>query len=103
MEPGIEERIAKSLETLLWRVHARHKAEKGGISESGLEDALRKGFQVVEHYSDDPLGESTLVLTHVDKKPVHVVLSPRKGFCYLITVYLPDKDKWTEDFKRRKK
>ncbi len=101
MGSGIEGRISKGFETLLWRVHARKEAEKDNIGEAGLEDALRKTFLVVEHYTDDPLGESALVLTYVETTPVHVVLSPRKDFCYLITVYLPDKDKWTEDFTRR--
>ena len=36
---------------------------------------------------DDQRGESALVLTFVEGKPVHIVLSPRKGLCYLITVF----------------
>ena len=46
---------------------------------------------------------SALVLTHVGDKPVHVVISPREDFCYLITVYVPDPAKWGETFTRRKR
>lgn len=72
--------IAKSLKTILWRKHARIEAENDNISESDLEDALRRGFTLVEHYPNDPYGESALVLVFVGKQPVHVVLSPREGF-----------------------
>jgi hypothetical protein len=100
---NIAEKISKSIGTLVWRRHARVEAEEDGIGESGLEDALRKEFKLVEHYPDDPYGESALVLIYVEGKPVHVVLSPRKDFCYLITAYLPNKEEWSEDFLRRKK
>ena len=96
-------RIQNSLKTVLWRRHARREAENDNVSESGLEDALRAGFTLVEHYPDDPRGESALVLTFVEGKPAHVVLSPREDVCYLITVYVPGADKWDETFTRRRK
>lgn len=97
------ERIASSLGVLLWRRHAWREAEKDGISESGLESALRMGFTLVEHYPEDPHGESALVLVLVEGRPVHMVLSPRESLCYLVTVYVPDPKKWDSTFTRRKK
>ena len=99
----ITDRISRGLGIFIWRRHARIEAENDGLGESGLEDALRKGFILVEHYPEDPYGESALVLTHVGDKPVHVVISPREDFCYLITVYVPDPAKWGETFTRRKR
>lgn len=95
-------KIYSSLKTILWRRHARIEAENDSISESGLEDALRSGFTMVEHYPDDPRGESALVLTFVNGNPVHVVLAPMEDLSYLITVYVPERDKWDETFARRK-
>jgi hypothetical protein len=99
---NIANRISKSLKTALWRKHARIEAENDNISESDLEDALRREFTLVEAYPDDPYGESALVLVFVDEQPVHVVLSPREEFCYLITVYVPEPAKWNESFTKRK-
>ncbi len=96
-------KIWNSLKTILWRRHARIEAEKDNISESGLEDALRRSFTLVEHYPEDARGESALVLTFVEGKPVHVVLSSREDLCYLITVYIPREEKWNKAFTRRKK
>jgi len=53
----ISNKIQSSLKTILWRRHARVEAENDSISESSLEDALRSGFTMVEHYPDDPHGE----------------------------------------------
>ena len=75
-------KILNSLKTILWRIHARIEAENDNISESGLEDALRGSFTLVEHYPDDPRGERALVLTFVEGKPVHIVISAREDLCY---------------------
>ena len=99
----ITDRISRSLGTLIWRRHAREEAESDEVSESELEDAIRRSFTLVEHYPEDPYGESALILTFVGDKPVHVVISPREDFCYLVTVYVPDPAKWDETFIRRKR
>ncbi|MCK4405808.1 MAG: DUF4258 domain-containing protein [Hadesarchaea archaeon] len=100
---AIVERIKASLRTIIWRRHARREAEDENISESMLEDALRKEFVLVEHYPQDPYGESALVLVLVDGKPVQVVLSPRENLCYLVTIYVPDPARWDPTFTRRKR
>lgn len=99
----ITEKIKLTISTLIWRVHARIEAEADDISESMLEDALQNDILVIESYPDDPYGESALILTHVNKRPIHVVLSPRKGMCYLITAYRPDSRKWDGTYTRRLK
>ena len=99
---AIVERIKASLRTIIWRRHARREAEGENISESMLEDALRKEFVLVEHYPQDPYGESALVLVFVNGRPVHVVLSSRENLCYLVTIYVPDPVRWDTTFTRRK-
>ena len=99
---AIVERIRASLKTIIWRRHARREAEDENISESMLEDALRREFVLVEHYPKDIRGESALVLVFVEGGPVHVVLSPRKDLCYLVTTYVPDPKKWDPTFTRRR-
>ncbi|MCK4405772.1 MAG: DUF4258 domain-containing protein [Hadesarchaea archaeon] len=99
---AIAGRIKASLRTIIWRRHARREAEDENISESMLEDALRKEFVLVERYPQDPYGESALVLVFVNGRPVHVVLSTRESFCYLVTVYVPDPARWGTTFTRRK-
>lgn len=99
---GLVERVSRSLRAIVWSRHAYQEAENDRISMSALEDGLRRSFTAVEHYPEDPQGESTLVLTFVAGQAVHVVLSPREDFSYLITVYVPDPERWDETFTRRR-
>jgi hypothetical protein len=98
----IAQRISRSLRAIIWRRHARQEAENDKVSASALEDELRRSFTLVEHYPEDPQGESALVLVFVGAKAVHVVISPQEDFCYLITVYVPDLERWDETFTRRR-
>ena len=99
----IGERISRSLGVIIWRRHARQEAENDKISPSAVVDELRRSFTLVELYPEDPEGESALVLTFVGSRAVHGVLSPRGDFCYLITVYLPDPERWDQTFTRRRR
>ena len=67
------------MRTIIWRRHAWREAEDENISESMLEDALRKEFVLVS-IIPRPFGESALVLVFIEWKPVHVVLSPREVY-----------------------
>ena len=99
----VAERLSQSLRAIVWSRHAYQEAENDKISTSALEEALRSSCTLVEHYPEDPQGESILVLTFVGSQTVHVVLSPREDFCYLITVYLPAPERWDQTFTRRRR
>ena len=60
---------------------------------------------LIEEYPDFPKGPSVLLLRHcVNGRPLHAVRGIPKNHlapAVLITAYLPDPNRWTEDFKRR--
>lgn len=67
-----------------------------------VEDALMKGFELVEDYPDDPRGHSCLILSWVAGKPVHVVFAPHEEALIIVTVYVPSREDWEKDFKTRR-
>ncbi|MBA3441463.1 MAG: DUF4258 domain-containing protein [Pyrinomonadaceae bacterium] len=60
--------------------------------------------EVIEDYPEDVRGHSCLLLGYgEDDRPIHVVCSPNEEYLAVITVYLPDENEWTDDFRVRTK
>ena len=58
--------------------------------------------EVVEDYPEDVRGHSCLILGFGDdRRPIHIVCSPKDEYLALITAYLPDEDEWSDDFRVR--
>lgn len=69
-------------------MHALREAEADGLALEQLETITLAG-ECIEDYPDDPRGPSCLVLGWLPK-------------AILITVYLPDPQRWSDDFGRRR-
>jgi hypothetical protein len=65
--------------------------------------ALRSG-EAIEDYSAEMPEPSRLILGFQGKRPFHVVTSENleRNEITIITVYLPDPQKWTKDFRNRR-
>lgn len=83
--------------------HALKEEMIEGLTAQEVEEALLKGFELVEDYPDDPRGHSCLILTWVRGKPIHVVCAPHEEALIIVTVYTPSREEWQEDFKSRRK
>jgi hypothetical protein len=84
-------------------VHADNERLADGLTVLQLEVALSR-CEVLESYSDDPRGESCLVLGFApDGRAVHVVCGRnRLGHLVLITVYCPTMPKWRDPRTRNR-
>lgn len=73
------------------------------ISTKKVTQALQTG-EIIEDYSAEMPEPSRLILGFQGKHPLHVVASenPEKHEITIVTVYIPDSDKWNKDFKSRK-
>jgi hypothetical protein len=59
--------------------------------------------EIVEDYSEDKRGHSCLMLGFgTDGRPIHVVCSPKQDHLTIITVYLPDPQRWQDNWKTRR-
>lgn len=88
---------------IVFRVHAIQRMFERNISVKKVSQALQSG-ETIEEYSSEMPEPSRLILGFQGKRPFHVVTSenPAKNETTIITVYIPDLDKWTKDFKSRK-
>ena len=87
-----------------YRVHATKRMFECDINEFDILNLLENGF-IVEEYTEDKPFQSTLVNgTKIDGAPLHVVVAIdfSSQRLYIITTYVPDPNKWTDNFSRRK-
>ena len=59
--------------------------------------------EIIEDYPEDARGHSCLMLgdSPENNRSIHVVCSPKDEYLAIITTYLPDPTKWSDDFRRR--
>ena len=87
---------------ILYQLHAIERMSQRKISEEDVEHIVLTG-EVIAKYPDDTPYPSELLLGWRNAKPLHVVVAiddaNRRKF--VITAYIPDSNKWKEDFRRR--
>ena len=73
------------------------------ISAKKVSQALELG-ETIEDYSTEMPEPSRLILGFQGKHPFHVVVSENQEYnqITIITVYIPDPQKWNKDFKSRR-
>ena len=83
-------------------LHAEKERYDEDIAISDLKEAISNG-EILEDYSDDPRGQSCLILGYSKNRPIHIVcgFSPEK-WIRIITVYLPKMPKWIDEKTRTK-
>lgn len=87
----------------IYRVHAIQRMFQRDISENVVQECVRSG-KIIEDYSNDKPYPSFLVLSFENKninKPIHVVFAKNDDENIIITVYRPDKLKWTNNYQKR--
>ena len=89
--------------SILYRMHAVQRMFERKIALSSVSQTVRSG-ETIEDYSLDMLQPGRLILGFQGKRPLHVVVSedPQRGEISVITVYVPDPDRWDRQFKSRR-
>lgn len=81
--------------------HALTEAKKDGVEPEDIVYVLLTG-EIIENYA-----ERYRVLVHgemLSRVPLHVVCDySDEELIYIITVYIPSREEWSQSFKRRKR
>lgn len=83
--------------------HATAQMFARNISVDDVKTVIRNGERIAS-YPDDRPYPSYLMLSYINKRPIHVVVAvhSKKDTCIVVTAYEPSRDIWEEDFKTRK-
>ena len=89
--------------TILFRAHAVQRMFEREISPLKARKALEVA-DVIEDYSAEMPEPSRLIMGFQGKRPFHVVTSenPETDEITVVTVYIPDSNKWKKDYRSRK-
>jgi len=72
------------------------------ISASEIHRVINSG-ELIEDYPEDARGHSCLILGYGDgERVIHVVCSPKEDYLAIITAYLPDREQWEDNLRKRK-
>lgn len=97
---------------IIYTDHGEKKRRDEALSTDDVERVLRQGL-VLRRYPEDRPFPSRLVLGWIDGparlgtydkgRPIHVVASDdnERGVTWIVTIYEPDPDEWTDQFKWR--
>lgn len=87
----------------IFRVHAVQRMFEQDVSIKKVLGALETG-EIIEDYSSETPEPSCLLFGFQGKRPFHVVTSenPETNETTVITVYVPDPDKWKKDSRSRR-
>jgi hypothetical protein len=88
---------------ILCRVHAVQRMFERDISVRKVLGAIKTG-EIIEDYSSEMPEPSRLILGFHGKRPFHVVTSENSetNVTIVVTVYIPDPNRWTKDLKNRR-
>jgi hypothetical protein len=88
---------------IFFRVHAIQRMFERKVSVRNVSQALQSG-EIIEDYSAEMPEPGRLILGFQGKRPIHVVASenPETNEVIVVTVYIPDPQKWDKNFKGRR-
>jgi hypothetical protein len=88
---------------IIFRVHAVQRMFERRVSIKKVLDAVKTG-EIIEDYSSETPEPSRLILGFQGKRPFHVVTSENleANETTVITVYVPDANKWKKDARSRR-
>jgi len=89
---------------LLFLPHALEQMNRPDrmISATEVREVVYSG-QLIEDYPEDARGHSCLLsgTTHL-ARTIHVVCSPKDDYLAIISAYVPDPQRWEENFTKRR-
>jgi len=88
---------------LTWQQHALQRLAERNLCREDVVQAILGG-EVIEDYPQDYPLPSALVLCRAVSGPVHVVVAydAEDQRAYVITVYVPSEQRFTDDYRRRR-
>lgn len=80
--------------------HARSRMFQRNISTEDIKEVIISG-QMIENYPEDEPCPSALFFGYAKNRPCHIVVAECEDHVRIITVYIPENNKWIDHIIRR--
>ncbi len=88
-------------ECMVMTQHCRKRFAERNISVEDIIQVIDTGC-IIETYPEDFPVPSCLILGYSGNRAIHICASIMDDYIYLITAYIPDPEKWDDDWRTRK-
>lgn len=106
MNRNLPEYLGVSIDSwaIEYRVHATKRMFSRSIEETDVKHLLSNGIIIEEYLTDFPFPSVLINGTSKSNRPLHAVvgIDAKTQRLYLITIYEPDPEKWSENYSVRK-
>lgn len=88
---------------IIFRIHAIQRMFERRVSDEYVKHVIQTG-EMIENYPEDKPCPSRLILGWRGNRPLHVVIADNEtdNETIVITVYEPDPNQWSANFRSRK-
>ena len=86
-----------------WTVHSLEKMGERDISIADVKNCIAHGEVIEEYPHDFPFPSCLIYGKAEDGRIIHVVAGYNSDTIFIITAYIPNTDKFADDFKTRRK
>ena len=95
--------MRKSLDQIKFTGHAVQRMFERRIQPSHIRTIVESG-EVISDYPNDVPFPSCLILGFLERRAIHVVAAfdDSTSTCHIVTVYEPDPEQWSDDFRTRR-
>lgn len=91
-----------AIDAVFMTAHSAERCRQRGIKVKDIKHAVFTG-EIIEQYPEDYPYPSCLILGYTaEKNPIHVVMSDEGTMSRIITAYIPDPFRWSENLKERR-
>ena len=81
--------------------HMMNRMTQRSISMDEVRDTIMTGKIIEEYPNRRPYPRCLIVRSLRQMRPIHVVVGVSEDALYLVTAYVPDPNRWSNDFERR--
>jgi len=86
-----------------WTTHVLERMQERDIEPTDVINCISNGIIIEQYPTSYPHPACLILGTDNKNRPIHIVVGYGTDVVCIVTVYEPDEEEWTDNFKQRRK